>query len=406
MLKKYKKLLIVILSIVLTLSLVGCKNKEIARSSDIPSDGIIKSSIFKQLIEDNDMALFNGESGKISYQWMFLGKDIEDPEDINLLIDFENEENLEEVKKQSKTDLVQFFKFEDMKNIKSKPAISIILDKKWKATSADIYKYSKDEKTLSKVSGATVQNSDKTIINFSLLDRDGEFYIVGSDPKQDAIDKDNEKIEDEKNSQDNLEQPKTQSVKEQESLDLKKELGINTDIGKPNEGGKDQYLTDPIPEGKPKPVEPQDAVIDKTKKKTCTLSVRCDTLLQPANMKVITENGKQDMVPPNGVIFDKKQVEFYEGESVFDVLYREVFEKSKIHMEYEFTPIYNSVYIEGINNLYEFDGGELSGWMYKVNGWFPNYGASRYQLKEGEVIEWVYTCDLGRDVGCEWLGNK
>ena len=36
---------------------------------------------------------------------------------------------------------------------------------------------------------------------------------------------------------------------------------------------------------------------------------------------------------------------------------------------------------------------------YKVNGWFPNYGCSRYQLKEGDTIEWVYTCDLGVDVG-------
>lgn len=63
------------------------------------------------------------------------------------------------------------------------------------------------------------------------------------------------------------------------------------------------------------------------------------------------------------------------------------------------TPIYNSAYIEGIGNLYEFDCGELSGWMYKVNGWFPNYGCSRYRLKSGDRVEWVYTCDLGRDVG-------
>lgn len=43
--------------------------------------------------------------------------------------------------------------------------------------------------------------------------------------------------------------------------------------------------------------------------------------------------------------------------------------------------MYNSAYIEGINNLYEFDCGSLSGWMYKVNEWFPNYGCSRYVLK-------------------------
>ena len=37
--------------------------------------------------------------------------------------------------------------------------------------------------------------------------------------------------------------------------------------------------------------------------------------------------------------------------------------------------------------------------MYKVNGWFPNYGCSRYQLKSGDKVEWVYACDLGVDVG-------
>lgn len=34
---------------------------------------------------------------------------------------------------------------------------------------------------------------------------------------------------------------------------------------------------------------------------------------------------------------------------------------TKIHMESSFTPVYNSAYIEGIHNLYEFDVGKLSG---------------------------------------------
>ena len=38
--------------------------------------------------------------------------------------------------------------------------------------------------------------------------------------------------------------------------------------------------------------------------------------------------------------------------------------------------------------------------MYKVDGWFPNYGSSEYTtLKNGSNIQWVYTCDLGADVG-------
>ncbi len=160
------------------------------------------------------------------------------------------------------------------------------------------------------------------------------------------------------------------------------------------ETGKDQYLTDPVPEGKPLPVEPQDVVIGATAY-TCTLSISCASILD--NMD-LCDPEKAELVPENGWILEPVTVTFYEGESVFNVLQRTC-KQLKIHMEFENTPMYNSAYIEGIHNLYEFDVGELSGWMYKVNEWFPNYGCSRYQLKQGDVIEWVYTCNLGIDVG-------
>jgi hypothetical protein len=160
------------------------------------------------------------------------------------------------------------------------------------------------------------------------------------------------------------------------------------------ETGKDAYMTDPVPEGKPIPVEPENTVISDVAL-TCTLSVRCDAILD--NMSWL-DREKHELVPDDGVIFPASEVTFYEGESVFNVLTREM-KRAGIHMEFVNTPIYNSAYIEGINNLYEFDCGELSGWMYKVNGWFPNYGCSRYQISEGDVIEWVYTCNLGIDVG-------
>lgn len=127
---------------------------------------------------------------------------------------------------------------------------------------------------------------------------------------------------------------------------------------------------------------------------TCTLSVSCDTAVKSA----LLETGKREIIPESGVIFNEQTVTFYEGESVFNVLLREM-KKNKIHLEYSNTPIYNSAYIEGIGNLYEFDCGELSGWMYRVNGSFPNYGSSRCYLKNGDKIEWIYTCDLGVDIG-------
>ena len=160
-------------------------------------------------------------------------------------------------------------------------------------------------------------------------------------------------------------------------------------------GDKDQYMTEPVPDGKPDPVEPQDTTVDTTTTHTCTFSISCETILD--NMDKCVEN-KKFLVPADGVIFPATEVEFSEGESVFDVLQR-VCQDNAIHMESNWTPAYNSAYIEGIGNLYEFDCGELSGWMYSVNGVWPDYGCSGYTLHAGDTVVWSYTCDLGRDVG-------
>ncbi len=135
---------------------------------------------------------------------------------------------------------------------------------------------------------------------------------------------------------------------------------------------------------------------------TCTLSVRCDTILN--NMSLL-DSSKAEILPKDGIVLSKRTVTFYDGESVFNLLSREL-KRNKIHFEFHTAPVYNSAYIEGIANLYEFDCGELSGWMYKVNGYFPNYGCSRYILKQGDDVEWVYTCDLGKDVGGEYSARN
>ena len=166
-------------------------------------------------------------------------------------------------------------------------------------------------------------------------------------------------------------------------------------------GDKDQYMTEPVPDGKPDPVEPQDRTVDTTTTHTSTFSISCETILD--NMDKCVEN-KKFLVPADGVIFPATEVEFSEGESVFDVLQR-VCRDNAIHMESNWTPMYNSYYIEGINHLYEFDVGPESGWMYKVDEWFPNYGCSAYKLQDGQDIVWCYTCNgLGADVGEFWMG--
>ena len=109
-------------------------------------------------------------------------------------------------------------------------------------------------------------------------------------------------------------------------------------------------------------------------------------------------------VPKDGVILAPTQYALRPKDTVFDILDRAV-RHNKIQMEFQASGLnnYGSVYIRGINYLYEFSCGPLSGWMYTVNNAHPNYGSSRYFLKDGDVIEWAYTCDLGRDVGCNWI---
>ena len=130
----------------------------------------------------------------------------------------------------------------------------------------------------------------------------------------------------------------------------------------------------------------------------CTITIRCDTVLDNQNL---LEEAKVPYVPADGVILPEITVEFTPGENVFDVLQR-VCEAADIPLEYSWTPLYDSYYLEGICHLYEFDCGPESGWMYQVSGKFPNYGCSSYEVQPGDSIEWLYSCiGLGADLGAD-----
>jgi hypothetical protein len=107
---------------------------------------------------------------------------------------------------------------------------------------------------------------------------------------------------------------------------------------------------------------------------------------------------KAAIVPANGVVLPSTALAFNPGETVFDALLRAA-KSQKMQLEFTNVPLYHSAYIDGIANIYEFDCGPLSGWMYRVNGVFPGYGCSKYPLRQGDVVEWIYTCDQGADIG-------
>lgn len=138
---------------------------------------------------------------------------------------------------------------------------------------------------------------------------------------------------------------------------------------------------------------------DLTGESVCVITIRCDAIL---NQSEKLTAGKERFVPADGCILAESKLSFADGETAFDVLQRAC-EIAEIQLEYSWTPFYNSYYIEGINQLYEFDCGEQSGWTYRVNGWSPNYGCSSYELKDGDVIEWLYTCqNYGADISEEY----
>ena len=124
---------------------------------------------------------------------------------------------------------------------------------------------------------------------------------------------------------------------------------------------------------------------------SCTIEIRCDTILN--NMEKL-KAGKEGYVPSDGVILRTTEVKFTQGETAFDILKRACSSRG-IQLEYKASSAYGTSYVQGINNLYEYDCGNTSGWLYKVNGWFPDYGASNYRLKDGDVIVFCYSCSQG-----------
>lgn len=372
-----KRMISLFLTLVLLLLFTACSGNfaqvDLKEPIVLAEDGIIEKSVFDKIKNENAIATFTGESGELKYEWTIFGSDLKNTRDINLSVTLE------------KTDKGIKIKFSEAEDFGFPALLSISLDEKWSANSATAYN-GKDA-----VYSVSITGSKTSILNISVNKIVAECEVVPDTAEQPESTPSTENNASDDTNKDNGE------TKGQDDYLSDIKDSDNRLYSDGQNKGKDKYETDPVPEGKPLPVEPVDQEVDKKKSYTCTFSIECSTIL---NNLADLDPDKRELVPSNGVILAPTKVTFYEGESVFDVLQRVCKEKG-IHMESSWTPIYNSAYIEGIHNLYEFDCGELSGWMYRVNGWYPNYGCSRYQLADGEVVEWRYTCDLGNDVGRE-----
>lgn len=361
---------IISLLLICVLILSGCGGKSgssekveaLKETNEIPEDGIITKEQFKTIAgEDMDVQFTGSTESGIIYTWIFHADQIQNPQDQNLKIDF-SEDNLEEIKKNANNAIDALKMTMQGKGIIAVPTLTITYPGVWESDTGMLVKEQGDK--LARISDVTIVTEGEgetgtTTLTMTVTTLDGDSYIVGGIAEKEAEQKASE------------------------------EKGTTAEDAKTNDNSNTTDDTSKSTESKGKDVKTQKA------SHVCTISINCATLLD--NLDVLPEE-KHEFVPADGVILAASEVEFEEGESAHDILKR-VCKAAGIHMESTYTPVYDSAYVEGINQLYEFDGGELSGWMYKVNGWFPNYGVSKYEVSDGDVIEFVYTCDLGKDVG-------
>ena len=188
---------------------------------------------------------------------------------------------------------------------------------------------------------------------------------------------------------DEVEKTDNSSEKPEPSNNEKPKPGNSSEKPKPSNNEKPKPGNSST---KPKPENNQTITSPKPKNKTVTIAISCKTAINNG----LNKKPGFSHLPSNGIILQNMKVEFNEGDTVFDILVK-VTRKKGIHMEYRGSG--SNTYIEGINNLYEFDGGSNSGWMYSVNGVYPNYGVGAYKVKSSDVIKFNYTCNLGADLG-------
>ncbi len=129
----------------------------------------------------------------------------------------------------------------------------------------------------------------------------------------------------------------------------------------------------------------QDAVKPQTVGQV-TLTIRCDTVVGLSDA---------DYIPADGCILDVTAFALAPGDTVFDIM-EEAARKYGIQMDVSGGA--NMTYIAGINYLYEMQFGELSGWMYYVNGTAPSVNCGEYVLADGDRIEFLYSREIGKDL--------
>lgn len=115
-----------------------------------------------------------------------------------------------------------------------------------------------------------------------------------------------------------------------------------------------------------------------------------------------------------GTIISRTKVPFKAGETIAQVTIRLLDDKN---IGYSYTgSVTGNFYLASIKNFVvnntpydemgEFDAGTGSGWMISLNDWYIDKSTAAFTVADGDVIQWKYTCQLGRDIGDNYSGNN
>lgn len=127
-----------------------------------------------------------------------------------------------------------------------------------------------------------------------------------------------------------------------------------------------------------------------------TLSIECVAALH----ETPAQNNNTDfdsILPENGLILETTSYQVEDGTTVYELL-KQVCAEEDLNLDVKGNTAYGSAYVKEIHYLSEFDFGELSGWMYLVNGEFPSVGCGEYELHDQDEVRWVYSLNLGKDI--------
>lgn len=116
---------------------------------------------------------------------------------------------------------------------------------------------------------------------------------------------------------------------------------------------------------------------------TVTVTIQCINILDNKNLNTSAN------IPSSGYYIENYSIVLDKGDNAYSAL-KYSCQANNIQLLSEYTPMFDSYYIYGVNNLLEKECGTYSGWKYSINNNIAGEGANNYVLSNKDHIELFY----------------